>query len=181
MRLIGLLLGLWTLSVTAAGDYGFRIRQASLAREGDLTLLSAAIDYRFSPTLIDALRHGVPLVLTVDACIHRPRRGLWDETLWCRALDFRLQYYPLAQVYRVVDETHRFQRSFPRLDAALAALGRLEGIALPPPPPQFPRRGYASVRVRLNIERLPWALRPLAYFSPDWFLRSERYRWPLSG
>ena len=183
MRLIVMLMGLCLAPAwPAERDYGFRVSHASLAREGEVLVLNAAIDYRFSPTLVEALRHGVPLVLSVDTCLRRPRRALWDETLWCRTLDFRLQYYPLARVYRVVDETHRFQRSFPRLDAALAALGRLEAIALPPPaPPRLPRQGYVTVQVRLNIERLPWALRPRAWFSPDWRLRSERYRWPLSG
>lgn len=180
MRLMLILL-CWTLVATAR-DYGFRIEKADLVRRGDMVALSAAIHYRFSPTLVRALHHSVPLTLTVKVEILRPRRGLWDERLWQRKLNFRIQYYPLAQVYRVIDETNHFQRSFPRLDAALAALGELQEIALPVPEGwQPPDRAYAEVTVRLNIERLPWALRPQAYFSPAWRLISEPYRWPLTG
>ncbi len=180
MRLMLILLG-WTLTALA-GDYGFRVERADLVRRGDMLALSAAIHYRFSSTLVRALRHGVPLTLTVEVRILRPRRGLWDERLWRRRLNFRIQYYPLARVYRVIDETNHSQRSFPRLDAALTALGRLQEIALPVPEGwRLPARAYAEVSVGLNIERLPWALRPLAYFSPAWRLISEPYRWPLTG
>ncbi|HEB78168.1 MAG TPA: DUF4390 domain-containing protein [Methylothermaceae bacterium] len=178
---IGLLLLCWSLAAIAK-DYGFRVKEADLVRQGDMLALSATIQYRFSPTLVEALHHGVPLTLTVKVRLLQPRRGLWDERLWQRRLNFRIQYYPLAQVYRVVDETNRSQRSFPRLDAALAALGELQEIALPVPENwQLPERAYAEVTVQLNIERLPWALRPQAYFTPDWRLISEPYRWPFSG
>ncbi len=171
---------LWPL-VVIAENYGFRVQHASLSFQKDAIALIASIDYRFSDTLVEALQHGVPLTLTVATSIRQPRRGLWDETLWRRDLDFRIQYYPLSQVYRVVDETNRFQRSFPRLESALVALGDLSEIAFPIQdgwnPPRF---SYGQLKVRLNIERLPWALRPVAYFSPQWHLYSHPYRWQIS-
>ncbi len=173
------LLCLWPLPATL-DDYGFRVRHAFLAFQQDAIALTAGIDYRFSDTLVEALERGVPLTLTVTTRIRQPRRGLWDETVWRRDLDFRIQYYPLSQVYRVVDETNRFQRSFPRLDSALVALGELNEIVFTMEegwaPPRF---SYGEVKVWLNIERLPWALRPIAYFSPDWRLSSNPYRWEI--
>lgn len=178
--LIGI--GLWLCSLVVwPQEYGFRVRHASLSFQQDAIALIAGITYRFSDTLIEALQHGVPLTLTVTTSIRQPRHWLWDDTLWRRKLNFRIQYYPLSQMYRVVDETNRFQRSFPRLETALAALGVLDEIALPVDEGWAPpRNSYAQLRVRLNIERLPWALRPLAYFSPEWRLYSSPYRWQIS-
>ncbi len=174
------LLCLWSLTAIG-GDYGFQVRYASLVFQQDAVALTSGIDYRFSNTLVEALDNGVPLTLTVTTRIRQPRRGLWDETVWRRDLDFQIQYYPLSQVYRVVDETNRFQRSFPRLESALVALGELNEIAFSIEEGWTPPRpSYGEVEVWLNIERLPWALRPIAYFSPEWRLHSNPYRWWIS-
>lgn len=179
VRIAVALLALWAL-LAAAVEYGFTVRQARLIRHSDAFALTAAIDYRFSPAVIDALQAGIPLTLTVKTRIRKPH-WWWDKIVWRRDLDFRIQYYPLAKVYRVIDESNDFQRSFSHLQAALAALGELQRIALPvaeewQPDPDC----YAEVIVKLNLERLPWALRVPAYFSPAWRLISPPYRWSLS-
>ncbi|GAB4361465.1 MAG: DUF4390 domain-containing protein [Methylohalobius sp. ZOD2] len=171
---------LWATALAA--DYGFRVREARLLRQSDAYTLTAEIDYRFSPPVIDALNHGLPVVLTVTTRIRQPHDWLWDTTRWRRTLNFRIQYYPLAKVYRVIDETNRFQRSFAELSAALRALGDLQDIALPVAE-EWRLTGsehYAEVAVDLNIERLPWALRVPAYFSPQWRLHAPKYRWQLN-
>ncbi len=168
-------------ALLAAEDYGFEVRQARLLRHSDAFALTARIDYRFSPAVIDALEAGVPLTLTVKTRIRQPRFWWWDSIAWRRDLDFRIQYYPLAKVYRVIDESNDFQRSFAQLNAALEALGDLQQIALPVAENwRPPRSSYAEVMAKLNLERLPWALRVPAYFSREWRLRSPPYRWPLS-
>ncbi len=170
---------MWAL--LAAADYGFEVRQARLLRHSDAFALTATIDYRFSPAMIDALESGVPLTLTVKTRIRQPRFWWWDSIVWRRDLDFRIQYYPLAKVYRVIDESNDFQRSFTQLSAALEALGELQQIALPVAENwRPPGSSYAEVIAKLNLERLPWALRVPAYFSPEWRLRSPPYRWLLS-
>jgi len=171
-------MGAWLL---AAAEDAFVVRYARLLRQSDAFALTAKIDYRFNPTVIEALEAGVPLTLTVKTRIRRPRWGWWDATVWRRDLDFRVQYYPLAKVYRVVDESSNFHRSFAQLEAALSALGDLQQVILPVAEDWQPGPGcYAEVVAKLNLERLPWALRVLAYFSSSWRLRSSPYRWPLS-
>lgn len=173
-------LAMWTLLLTAS-DYGFAVRYARLMRQSDAFTLTAKIDYRFSSAMVEALESGVPLTLTVKTRIRRPRFWWLDAVVWRRDLDFRIQYYPLAKVYRVIDESNDFQRSFARLDVALEALGDLQQIALPVAEDWHPDPGcYAEVMTKLNLERLPWALRVPAYFSPQWRLRSPPFRWPLS-
>ncbi len=169
------------LSPAIGADFGFRVLQARLTQQSDALALSANIDYRFSPAAVDALRHGVPLTVAVTARILQPRHWFWDEVLWCKRLDFRLQYYPLAQSYQVVDEGNRVQRSFVTLKAALEALGVLQEVPLKAPRRKLTPKDevYVSLGVKLDIEKLPWALRPLAYLSPQWRLASSEYQWPL--
>ncbi|GAB6066709.1 hypothetical protein JCM13664_00270 [Methylothermus subterraneus] len=177
-QIVAALLAVWAAHL-AARDEGFTVLYARLLRHSDAFALTAKIAYRFSPAVIEALESGIPLTLTVKTRIRRPRWG-WDATVWRRDLDFRIQYYPLAKVYRVIDESNDFQRSFAQLDAALEALGDLKQVALPVAEDWRPARDcYAEVWVKLNLERLPWALRVLAYFSPAWRLRSSPYRWRL--
>ncbi|MCX8048533.1 MAG: DUF4390 domain-containing protein [Methylohalobius sp.] len=172
------ILALW--ASLAAADYGFTVRYARLTRYPDALALTAMIDYRFSQAMIDALEAGVPLTLTVKTRIYQPRL-VWDKLLWRHDLDFKIQYYPLAKIYRVIDESNNFQRSFAQLEAALEALGKLDGIVLPMTEDRFLSPGcYAELTVKLNLNRLPWPLRVPAYFSPKWRLRSPPYRWPLS-
>lgn len=176
----GFFLMIW-LSSAIPDDFGFKVLQARLMQQSDTLALSANIDYRFSPAAVDALRHGVPLTVAVTARILQPRHWFWDEVLWQKRLNFRLQYYPLAQTYQVVDEVNRVQRSFVTLETALEALGVLQEVPLKAPRRKLTQKDevYASVGVKLDIEKLPWALRPLAYLSSQWRLASPEYQWPL--
>ncbi|HHJ39374.1 MAG: hypothetical protein AXA67_05250 [Methylothermaceae bacteria B42] len=179
-RVIVIVLFTW-LSSAIPADFGFKVLQARLTQQSDALALSASIDYRFSPVAVEALRHGIPLTVAVTARILQPRHWFWDEVLWQKRLHFRLQYYPLAQSYQVVDEGHRIQRSFGTLEAALDALGVLQEVPLKAPRRKLTPKDevYASLGVKLAIEKLPWALRPLAYLSPQWRLESSEYQWPL--
>lgn len=185
MSLHRLILGLWLMvggiATAAAEGGGFQIVQARLQRHTDLAL-TAMIDYRLSPDVEEALRHSIPLTVAVVVRILEPRRWLWDEVLWKGRLRYRIQYYPLSKAYQVVDETQGSQRSFTTREAALEALGNLQEVSLEVPDRILSKHNpnlYVELQVKLDRQKLPWALQPVAYLSRQWQLISQEYQWPL--
>lgn len=179
--LLGLLLclSLANLPVQAAGE-GFRVLRASSTTERGQLRLDALIELQFTEAPLDALRNGVPLTIEIDIEIVRDREYLWDETVASLAQRFRLEYHALARQYVAVNLSNNDLRSFPTLNGALDAIGRLHDFplidrALLKPPGNY----YGRLRASLDIESLPPPLRPVAYLSTDWRLGSTWYAWAL--
>lgn len=168
---------LWTNPVSAESD-GFRVMRAELVQRDDAWLLNADIDYRFSDTVIDALRNGVALTLELRLIVLRDRSWLWDETLLDRRRRFQIRYHSLAKLFQLNPEEGDTPRNFSSLHALLENLGALRGLVVAPAA-RLPAdaRFRAKLMVKLDIEALPLPLRPVAYLTPAWRLDSPWYRW----
>lgn len=174
---------LWPLP-SWAGNYAARISYAELIESGDHYQIAAHINYRLSPTALEALHKGVPLSWDVSIEVRCPGR-LWDSVISRQVLAYRLQYHALLNQYSVSDGHQASPQTndaemFLSLNAALNFMARLDAAAeintalLP-----AGQRYQLALRTRFNRERLPVPLRPVAYFDAEWFLSSNWLIWSI--
>ena len=176
---LALALSLWSLAAWAEEPYGIFIQRASLARDASERIISADIDYRFSPAIIEALDNGVPLTFLLDFALVE-KRALHLDRVWISARRrIQLRYHPLAQSYQVVDQFSGAIQSFAGLAAVLDTLGHIRGWRIDVPDAAgTPKSLNARLQLQLDIESLPLPLRLSAYLSRDWRLPSPAYLWP---
>lgn len=167
-------------AVAGVTDYGFSIIRAELKPDeaGGGLNLDADIDYRFSEPAIDALRNGVSLTLILRLNIHQERDWWWDTTVLNEDYAFRVRYHALSKLYQIIDGNDEAPRNFVSINALLEAMGTVrslpmaQGLVL-----SHGERYRASLVVGLDIEALPLPLRPVAYVTPAWYLKSTVYQW----
>lgn len=143
------------------------VRAPAAALEADLAL-------PFSPVMLDALEHGIPLTLTFALAADAPSGPL------ARERRLRIAYAPLAQQFQVTDVEVGTQRTFARRAQLLAAFDR---VRLPMDDAWATLPDDATLRLSVALDRraLPGPLRLPALFSSDWRLETAEYRWRLGG
>ncbi|MEO1888970.1 MAG: DUF4390 domain-containing protein [Cycloclasticus sp.] len=173
---------IWLFSVSCFADEeaNITINSATLSLQDQTFLLSADINYKLSDEAVEALHNGVTLTFNIDLSVIESRDWLWDKHHNNITLRYRIQYHTLAETYQISNLSSNAQHNFSSLTAALHALGSLRdipihAIAIP--------EGYntqGSITAYLNIEALPLPMRPLAYITAGWYLRSDSFLWPLN-
>ncbi|ORU92731.1 MAG: hypothetical protein A6F70_03470 [Cycloclasticus sp. symbiont of Bathymodiolus heckerae] len=156
------------------------IKTATLSAQDQIHLLNANINYRLSSEATEALHNGVTLTFNVDLATIEPRNWLWNKHLSTVTLPYQIKYHTLAETYQVSDKTNNSQHNFSTLSAALRSLGTLTDISLHSITTTGNSDIKASLKAYLNIEALPLPMRPLAYVTAGWYLRSNTYQWPLT-
>lgn len=156
------------------------IKAASLSFQDQTYLLKAHINYKLSDDAIKALHNGITLTFNVDLSIIEPRKWLWDKYLNSVTLPFQIKYHTLAEIYQVSDKTTNLEHNFSSLSTALHALGVLNDIPIHAIRNSNIVSANISLKAYLNIEALPLPMRPLAYITPGWYLRSNTFQWPLT-
>ncbi len=163
-------------------NHGFLIKNAELIKKhGDLAL-NADIEFHFGENAIELLQNAVPLTVSVHLNVLRKRKYFWDQPVEKVKLSFRIRYHALVELFQVINEDTGVQRNFATLESAIEALGAIRGLSVMKADTLEKQHQYrAEIKVGLDVERLPIALRPIAYFSSDWSLSSSWYRWPLKN
>ncbi len=171
-------LALWMPAAHA--DDSVSIREARTEVVDEVLYLNAAVNYRLSRPMVDALHEGVPLTILVNIEILR-QRDYWLDAVVARLEQrSRLEFHALTQQYLLTNLNSGSQFRFPSLDAAVSVLGTIVRL------PLLDRnlldsheQYYGRMEIRLDEEALPVPLRLLSYISADWHLKSEWYVWPL--
>jgi hypothetical protein len=173
---------IFSLQAYAAGDdTGFRIVRADLPLRQGLHQLDVDIDYGFSNAVIDALDHGVPLTLVIKLDVTPENAWPWDAYVLQERKNFEIRFYSLTKNYQLTLLDTGEKRSFVSLNSLVRKMSKLSIVL------ENGRRlirgvhYQARVAVTLDIEALPLPLRPIAYFSPDWYLSSPWYTWTFEG
>jgi hypothetical protein len=162
----------------AVDDDDARIVAARLTRT-PAAALEADLALRFSPVMLDALEHGIPLTLTFSIAAHGDPRGV-DRIELTEARQLRLSYAPLAQQFQVGDLGTGTTRSFARRTQMLAAFDRVR-LPMPASWSALPDATTITLTVALDRTALPGPLRLPALLSRDWQLVTPEYRWRLDG
>ena len=158
----------------------FNIQSLETLMRDRVYLLNAHFDYNFSKDAIEALEHGVPLLILVDIEILSPRWWWSDETLAKLEQGYLLLYHALSESYVVHNLNSGTQNNFITLQQALGSLSEIKELPILDANLLNSKKDYyLRVRTHLDIESLPAPMRPLAYISSDWQLSSDWYEWPL--
>jgi len=146
----------------------------------EVLYLNAAVSYRLSRPMVDALHEGVPLTILVNIEILRQRDYWLDDVTARLEQRYRLEFHALTQQYLLTNLNSASQFRFPSLEAAVSVLGTIVRL------PLLDRnlldsheKYYGRMQIQLDEEALPVPLRLLSYISADWHLKSEWHTWPL--
>lgn len=168
------------VSGVAQAAAAFRVTALTSRLEGSLYVADTRIEYRFSDAALEALDNGVPLTVDVHIQVRRRSAWMWEESLVDRHLRYSIRYQPLSERYLVAQQPEGFKKSFVSRDAAIVALGELEGIPLLGSDRLKPTEQYeVQINASLDLEALPLPLRPMAYLRPSWKLSSGWSEWNL--
>jgi hypothetical protein len=175
--------GSWLLAATlalpaAAG--GFRVESVRTHLDGETYVMDARIAFGFSELALEALDNGVPLTIEVHVQVRPKDAWIWDDNLLDRRLRYAIRYKPLSERFLVTALPGDGGRSFVTRDAAIAALGDLNGVPLIGAADLQPDTAYkVYLKAELDIEELPLPLRPMAYLRPAWKLSTGWTKWPI--
>jgi len=111
--------------------------------------------------------------------VERERRFLWNETITTLNQRYQLQYNHLHRQYLVKYLNTGIKENFLTLTTALTSLGKL--VDFPLLDRHLLKAGtyWVNSQIYLDIESLPVPLRPIAYLSSKWRLKSDWYLCPL--
>ncbi len=158
----------------------FHVQRVQTEVVEDVFMLEARLELGLSGAPLEALENGVPLDIVLDIRVLR-RIPYWlDERVAVLTQRFRLEYHALTKRYVLSNVNSGVSQTFDYLEDALASLGTINNFPLIDRGLLKPNQQYTgTLRARLDIEKLPAPLRPLAYLSSQWRLASDRYRWSL--
>lgn len=144
-------------------DHGASIHSALVRDSGKV--LDLRLSLSFSPVMLQALDHGIPLVLNFHV---DPDRGQLQHQ------SIHLHYLPLARRYEYRVGESPVQTFQSRLQM-LAALDQARFVLT------APIQGPGEVWVTLDAQSLPAPLRLSALLDSEWRLRSVATPWKISA
>ena len=177
-----LFLFLMVLSVfsTTVSAEGIKIKSFELEKVDNDWLLSATFQIELSPGLEDAVQKGVVLYFQTEFDLTRSRWYWFDEKPALAQRQTRLSYQPLTQQYRIASEGFTF--SAKTMSEALQAVGSIGGWRVMEGSQLDPSKSYlASMRMNLDLSKLPKPFQVNALNNRDWNISSDWYRFPFSS
>lgn len=165
----------------AAEEIGYlRVAGQSLTLTEESTAFTARIDMALGKAVEAALHNGVPLTLVWQLQLVDREDLAPDQRLWSTDGRLRLSYRSLSRHYSLNDVNRDRETSYPRLEAMLADIQRLD-LEFPPLDPVVAGKDDVVLRfrIRLDIGALPPPLRLPGYLSREWRLDSGWAEEPL--
>jgi hypothetical protein len=164
---------------TSANAEGIKIKSFELERVDNDWLLNAAFQIELSPGLEEAVQKGVVLYFQTEFDLTRSRWYWFDEKPAIVQRQTRLSYQLLTQQYRIASEGFTF--SAKTMAEALQAVGSVGGWRVIDNAQLDPGKLYnASLRMTLDLSKLPKPFQVNALNNRDWNVSSDWYRFPLS-
>ncbi len=173
------LMVLSVFSATVSAE-GIKIKTFELEKVDNDWLLNAAFQIELSTGLEDAVQKGVVLYFQTDFEITRSRWYWFDEKPFFAQRQARLSYQPLTQQYRIASEGFTF--SAKTISEALQAVGSIGGWRVMDNSQLDPNKAYtASLRMALDLSKLPKPFQVNALNNRDWNISSEWLRIPFAA
>lgn len=167
------------LPVATAQAEGIQVKRAALETAEEGYQLNADFEITLNPTLEQALQKGIVLYFVTEFDLVNPRWYWLDEKVVRSELQEALSYYALTRQYRL--SRGALSQNFDTLEEALQILSRLrnrtvaEGVAL-----KKETTYVATLRMRLDVSRLPKPFQIEALSSRDWNLSSSKAQWNVT-
>lgn len=168
-----------SLVSTAVSAEGIKIKSFEMERVDNDWLLNASFQIELSPGLEEAVQKGVVLYFQTEFDLTRSRWYWFDEKPAVVQRQTRLSYQPITQQYRIASEGFTF--SAKSISEALQAVGSVGGWRVIDNSQLDPSKLYtASLRMTLDLSKLPKPFQVNALNNREWNVSSEWYRFPLS-
>ncbi|MBU3540463.1 DUF4390 domain-containing protein [Polynucleobacter sp. UB-Tiil-W10] len=172
-----MVLGFFSTTVNAEG---IKIKSFELEKVDNDWLLNASFQIELSPGLEDAVQRGVVLYFQTEFDLSRARWYWFDEKSALVQRQTRLSFQPLTQQYRIASEGFTF--SAKTIAEALQAVGSIGGWRVIDNAQLDPSRSYTgSLRMTLDLTKLPKPFQVNALNNRDWNVSSDWYRFPFSS
>ena len=172
-------MGLFSNSVFA-DDFAISVQRAALDQQSDWYVLDADIDFQLSSEAKQALRNSIALNWEMHLEVYKQRPLIWDEVIIDLSLQYQIRYHALLNMYQIKQNSTGSIVSFTSLSSALQSLGIVRGLkAFKKEQLEFPGTYYAALKLQFMKENLPLPLRPISYFTKQWYLSSDWFRWPI--
>ncbi|MBU3625646.1 DUF4390 domain-containing protein [Polynucleobacter sp. JS-Safj-400b-B2] len=172
-----MVLGIFSTTVSAEG---IKLKSFELEKVDSDWLLNASFQIELSPGLEDAVQKGVVLYFQTEFDLTRSRWYWFDEKPALVQRQTRLSYQPLTQQYRIASEGFTF--SAKTMSEALQAVGSIGGWRVMEGSQLDPSKSYtASMRMNLDLSKLPKPFQVNALNNRDWNVSSDWYRFPFSS
>ena len=158
---------------------GIAVKTASLEAADDIYQLSSTFDIGLTPTMEDAVNRGLTLPFVVEYEISHPRWYWWNETLVSGTRSRQISYNNLTRQYRL--NIGSVYQDFDRLQDVKQVLSSVRGLDIIEK--NALKRGNVyevSVRMKLDVSRLPKPFQVNALASKEWNLPSEWYRFSFT-
>lgn len=148
-------------------------------------MLDADITLQLDAEPLEALHNGIPLTLLIEIEVER-KRSWWmrwwlDEEIAFLEQRYQIEYHALSHQYLLININSGERQASPRLQPLLSRIGTINNFPLLDKNLAAEEGRYeVSLRALLDIESLPAPLRPIAYLTPSWRIRSDWKRWFLT-
>ena len=179
MKLRDRFLSKWLLCIAALvlsvqtlpAQAGAEVREVTLTQSEESLSLNGKFALQLSPSLTDAVNHGIPLVFQIQAEVRRPRWYWVDEALYAGHTDRRLTYNALVRNYRVTEGQDG--RNFLNFEDALNYVARSVTWNIPPGRVRAGEVVEVTMRFRLDPAFLPKPFQVVSFGDRDWRLDSD--------
>lgn len=142
--------------------------------------LNADIQYDLGDKALDALDSGLPLRLTVEVQVRRPRFMWPDATVIEFERAHTIQFQPLTRLYLIENEQTGRRQSFQSYAAAIAELSRVEDVpVIEDSVLDADSRYELRMRVTMAVRERPAGLGFIARLWTDSSISSGWYQWTL--
>ena len=179
MKLRDRFLSKWLLCIAALvlsvqtlpAQAGAEVREVTLTQSEESLSLNGNFALQLSPSLTDAVNHGIPLVFQIQAEVRRPRWYWVDEALYAGHTDRRLTYNALVRNYRVTEGQDG--RNFLNFADALNYVARPVIWNIPAGRVRAGEVVEVMMRFRLDPAFLPKPFQVVSFGDRDWRLDSD--------
>lgn len=166
------------------GAEGINVKSATLQPTDESYQLSATFELEFSQTIEDAINRGLSLPFIIEYEITRPRWYWFDETVAKGSRSRQISYNALTRQYRLTivsgDTKEKYSslyQNFDRLEDTKLVLSSVRDWDIVERSRLRNGTTYeVSVRMRLDVSRLPKPFQVNALASRDWNLASDWHR-----
>jgi len=157
-------------------EQSFTVAYAQTRLVDQVYHLDAQFSYELSPEARKALLSGVQLTLVLDIEVYRKRWYWWDAKIANITQRYLLKYHMLTKRFVLKWLNTGVQKNYSALRGALNELESIKNFPLLDSQLVDANEVYSvALQTYLDIEALPPPLRPVAYFSQEWHLSSERF------
>ena len=167
-------------------ESGIRIKFVDLIVVDNGYQLNVDSEVVLNSTLEQALKKGVTLYITTKFSLVEPRWYWFDQEVARSKLRMGLSYNALTRQYRLSPKYETWTKNFDTLNEALRVLSRMHGYPVTILSDLKKDIDYiATLRIWLDLSRLPKPFQVETLGSKAWHLTSDRLEWrtnlPLSA